>query len=351
MVYNPIGAFCGTERWIISMKILIFGGTGRISRDVVAVFLKNNFEVWTVNRGYRENLLGVNVILCDVNNYEKMRRELMPFRFDIIIDFLSYNLKDIIEKTNLFDYNIKKYIFISSATVYDTTDCYVVDEKSRIGNAYSNYATSKIECEKYLILKGLKDKFPYVIIRPSQTYDNNNVPLGIHGKNGTWQIIKRILEGKKIIIHGDGNTLWTMTRSIDFAQWLFDVVMTNNTVGEIFQITSSDSFSWNKIYSIVADELGRELKAIYLSSYSLAFLGKRFNLQELLLGDKARNIKFNNEKLQRISNYTEGKDMESGIRSVVREVLNNKALHKEDIEYDRWNDKVCELYNGIMITK
>ena len=44
------------------------------------------------------------------------------------------------------------------------------------------------------------------------------MPLGVHGNNGSYQVIKRMLTGKPIIIQGDGTSLWHMTFNEDFAK-------------------------------------------------------------------------------------------------------------------------------------
>lgn len=328
------------------MKILILGGTGRIGRAVSLRLIENGNEVYIVSRGNNAKVSIAKEILCDINDYQYWGKILKDNQFDIIIDFLSYELKDIELKVDLCaGGNIKKYIFISSATVYNTNKSMIVNEKSAVGNPFSLYANNKMLCEQYLVKKWENDHFPAIIIRPSQTYNEYIVPVGVHGKRGGWQSIKRIIEGKEVIIHGDGNTMWTVTRSCDFAAWLSDIVNTDELEGEIIQVTSDECMTWNEIYRIIADEVGRDLNAIHISSYSLAQMGKQFNLKETILGDKARNIIFDNTKLKKISQYSPIVDMETGIRDSVKYILAHKEYQCEDIEFDKWCNQICQVYH------
>ena len=80
--------------------------------------------------------------------------------------------------------------------------------------------------------------FPVTIVRPSHTYCERSVPVGLHGKNGSWQVLKRMMEGKHILVHGDGSSLWTLTWNEDFAQGFIGLLGHPKAIGETFQIMS-----------------------------------------------------------------------------------------------------------------
>ena len=42
-----------------------------------------------------------------------------------------------------------------------------------------------------------EEGFPVTIVRPSHTFDERSVPLGLHGAGGSWQVLKRMLEGSR----------------------------------------------------------------------------------------------------------------------------------------------------------
>ena len=127
--------------------------------------------------------------------------------------------------------------------------------------------------------------FPVTSVRPSHTYGERSVPVGVHGDNGSFQVLKRMLEGKPVIVPGDGTSLWTITFNEDFAEGFLGLMGNPHAIGEAFQITNDESLTWNQIYGIVADCLGVELKAYHVASEFLAAVGP-YDFTGSLIGDK-----------------------------------------------------------------
>ena len=111
------------------------------------------------------------------------------------------------------------------------------------------------------------------IVRPSHTYDERHIPLGVHGKNGFWQVIRRMMDGKPVIIQGDGTSLWTLTFNTDFAIRLYGPDGEPSCDRRSFPDHGSETLTWNQIYATIADALGVELKAYHVSSEFLAAAG------------------------------------------------------------------------------
>ena len=121
-----------------------------------------------------------------------------------------------------------------------------------------------------------EEGFPVTIVRPSHTYDERSIPLGVHGENGSWQVIKRMMEGKPVIIQGDGTSLWTLTFNRDFAAGYTGLMGNRHAIGEAFHITGDETLTWNQIYATIADALGVKLNAYYVASEFLAEAGKAY---------------------------------------------------------------------------
>ena len=185
-----------------------------------------------------------------------------------------------------------------------------------------------------------EEGFPVTIVRPSHTYDERNLPMGAHGDNGSWQIVKRMLEGKPVIIHGDGTSLWTITFNTDFAKGFIGLMGNAHAIGEAYHITSDESVTWNQIYAIVADELGVPLKAYYVPSGFLDDVGP-YDFRGGLLGDKANTVVFDNSKIKRaVPGFVCTVRADQGLRRTVRHMLATPALQKEDPAFDAWCDRV-----------
>ena len=188
-----------------------------------------------------------------------------------------------------------------------------------------------------------EEGFPVTIVRPSHTYDERNVPLGVHGKNGYWQVLKRMMEGKKVIIQGDGSSLWAVTFNKDFAIGFTGLMGNRHAIGEAFQITGDEILTWDQIYKTVADALGTELNAVHVSSEFLSQAGDKygFDFEGSLLGDKAVSVVFDNRKLKRlVPDMRTTVRFDQGVRISLDYVLSHPECQVEDPEFDAWCDRV-----------
>ena len=248
---------------------------------------------------------------------------------------------------SLFHGKTRQYIYISSASAYHKPAAgYVITEGTTLANPHWQYSRDKIACEEFLMRKYREEGFPVTIVRPSHTYDERNVPLGVHGKNGFWQVIKRMMEGKPVIIQGDGTSLWTLTFNEDFATGYIGLMGNRHAIGEAFQITGDETLTWNQIYATIADALGMELNAYHVSSDFLAAVGDPcgYDFEGSLIGDKAVSVVFDNSKLKRaVPDMRTTIRFDQGVRIALDYVLSHpEECQKEDPEFDAWCDKVIE---------
>ena len=329
------------------MKALFIGGTGTISTAIVKKLAADPmWEVWLLNRGNRADAVpeGVHQIICDVSDEAAAAKALEGMEFDTVCEFIGFTVDQVERDYRLFNGKTKQYIYISSASAYNKPAAsYVITEGTTLANPHWEYSRNKIKSEEFLMKKYREEGFPVTIVRPSHTYDERNVPLGVHGKKGYFQVVKRMLEGKPVIIQGDGTSLWTVTFNTDFAVGFTGLMGNRHAIGEAFQITSDETLTWNQIYQTIADALGVELKAYHVSSDYLSSVGDKygFDFEGSLTGDKSVSVVFDNSKLKRIV-----PDMKTtipfsrGVRIALDYVLNHPELQVEDPEFDEWCDKV-----------
>ena len=190
-----------------------------------------------------------------------------------------------------------------------------------------------------------EEGFPVTIVRPSHTYCERSIPLGVHGKNGSWQVIRRMQEGKPVIIHGDGTSLWHLTFNTDFAIGYTALMGNRHAIGEAFQITGDETLSWNQIYATIADALGVELHPYYVSSEFLAAVGDQYgyDLTGGLIGDKAVSVVFDNSKLKRLApDMTTYVPFHRGVRIALDYILAHPECQQEDPEFDAWCDRIID---------
>jgi nucleoside-diphosphate-sugar epimerase len=331
------------------MKALFIGGTGTISTAISRRLLDEGWELYLLNRGNRNgNFAGasgkIREIRADIKNDDEgeIAKKLGDLRFDVTADFIAFTRKDLERDYRLFKDKTNQYIFISSASAYQKPPAnYRIREDTPLANPFWEYSRNKIACEDFLLEMYRGKGFPVTIVRPSHTYDERGVPLGAHGKKGGWQVIKRMLEGKPVIIHGDGTSLWTMTASSDFARAFTGLMGNIHAIGEAVQITSGEVLTWNQIYETVAHVLGVPLKAVHISSEFLDQCGPGYNFLGGLIGDKANSVVFDNSKLKRlVPGFAATVRFDQGVRRSVEYVRSHRECQTEDPEFDAWCDRV-----------
>lgn len=327
------------------MKVLIIGGTGTISTAVSRKIVEKGYELYIINRGNGNDSLPshINFIKADINNEQEVSEKLSGMTFDVVCDFIAFVRPQLERDFRLFNGKTKQFIFISSASAYNKLPSdYVITEGTTLANPYWEYSRNKIECEEYLLKMYRDHGFPVTIVRPSHTYCEKSVPLGVHGNNGSWQVVKRMLEGKPVIIHGDGTSLWTMTDSRDFAVGFVGLFLNPHAIGEVFHITSDETLTWNQIYQKIADALGVKLNPYYVSSEFLASVSD-YDYTGSLIGDKSNSVVFDNTKLKRaVPEFKTSIRFDEGIKRTVEYVLLNKECQNDDEQFDKWCDRVIE---------
>lgn len=329
----------------INMKALFIGGTGTISSACTELFAKSGGELYLLNRGNRNDSLPENVhwIKGDINNEEDVAEKIAGMEFDVVADFIAYTVDHAERDFRLFNKKTRQYIFISSASAYQKPPLsYPVTESTPLVNPYWQYSRDKIRCEEYLMKKHREDGFPVTIVRPSHTYGERRLPLE------RWQVAKRMIEGKRVIIHGDGTTLWTLTHNSDFAKGFIGLMGNVHAIGDSFHITSDERLTWNQIYEIIADALGVELKAVHVPSEFLAACSMWDHMGPLI-GDKANNGIYDNTKIKRlVPGFVATTRFDQGVKRTVENILSNPELQEEDPEYDDWCDRVIEAMDNAL---
>lgn len=327
------------------MKALFIGGTGTISTAITRLIAQTEgWELYLINRGNRNNVLPDNVktITVDINDEEEVKKRIEGMTFDVVCDFIGFVKEQLERDYRIFKGKTRQFMYISSASAYEKplASPYIT-EGTALANPYWEYSRNKIACEDYLMKLYREEGFPVTIIRPSHTYDERNLPLAVHGKKGVWQVIKRMMEGKPVIVNGDGTTLWTVTHNSDFAKAFVGLMGNIHAIGEAFQITSDENLTWNQIHQIIADILGVEYKPYFVSSAFLAEVGPDYDFVGSLLGDKACTVIFDCSKVKRaVPGFVCTTRFDQGARKTIEYILAHNECQREDPEFDAWCDRV-----------
>ena len=326
------------------MKALIIGGTGTISSAVVCRLLEKKWEVCVLNRGTKPLPEGAVSIVADMNDEQLVAEKIKDMTFDVVCEFIGFVPAHVERDYRLFAGKTNQYIYISSASAYHKpARNYRITEGTSLANPYWQYSRDKIACEEFLMKMYRENGFPVTIVRPSHTYNEQKIPLGVHGKNGFWQVIRRMQAEKPVIIQGDGTSLWTLTFSTDFAVGFAGLMANPHAIGEAFHITGDETLSWNQIYETIAQALGVRLHPYHVASEFLHSVGPDYDYEGSLTGDKSVSVVFDNSKLKSaVPEFHPVICFAEGVRIALDYILAHPECQKEDPEFDRWCDKVID---------
>lgn len=326
------------------MKILLIGGSGTISSAVTQKLVSENHQVFVLNRGNNNDRLpsSVHVLVADMANENDVAEIIKDHFFDAVCEFIAFHHSQIERDIRLFSEKTNQYVFISSASAYHkpSVNPYIT-EGTTLANPYWQYSRDKIACEEVLWNAYRKNNFPMTIVRPSHTYDERHIPLGVHGKKGFWQVIQRMLENKPVIVQGDGTSLWTLTHNTDFAEGFVGLLGNPKALGEAFHITSDESLTWNQIYQEIAKALHVPLKLYHVTSDFLSAVGKQYDFEGSLIGDKSTTVIFDNSKLKSVvPTFSAKVPFRKGVRLTLEYLEKHPECKVLDAEFDLFCDQV-----------
>ena len=279
------------------MKVLFIGGTGKISSACTPLAAARGFEMYLLNRGQTDRPVppGVTVLNGDIRDRASATAALAGHTFDVVVDWIAFTPEQVETDLALFKGRVGQYIFISSASAYQTPPASLpATESTPLDNPYWLYSRNKIACEELLLREYRDNKFPMTIVRPSHTYDKTLFPF-----NGGYTTIHRMRQGKPVVIHGDGTSLWTMTHHTDFAKGFVGLLGNSRAIGDAFHITSDEWLNWNQIYEIFARAAG-VANPTYVHIPSDLINAYDPILGAGLLGDKANSMIFDNSTIKRL---------------------------------------------------
>ena len=278
------------------MKILFIGGTGNISTAVSRLAVSRGIELCLLNRGKRSpEIPGAKSLCADIQNTAEVSGLLGAQHWDVVVNWIAYSVADIERDLKLFRGKTGQYIFISSASAYQKPPaCPVVTESTPLANPFWEYSRKKIACEERLNGAYRTEGFPITIVRPSLTYDKV-IPVAIGG-GSDFTIVERMRQGKPVVVHGDGTSLWTVTHSEDFAKGFVGLLGHPQALGHAFHITSDEVLTWDQIYQAVADAAGVKAHIVHVASDFICKVDPNF--VGGLLGDKAHSLIFDNSKIK-----------------------------------------------------
>jgi nucleoside-diphosphate-sugar epimerase len=328
------------------MKVLFVGGTGVISSACSRLAVKRGMELYLLNRGKTERPIpeGAHALHGDIHDRASVERALGGATFDAVVDWIVFAPEQLEADIALFRGRTGQYVFISSASAYQKPISHLpITESTPLYNPYWAYSRNKIACEERLVRAYREDGFPITIVRPSHTYDRTKVPL-----MGHYTDIDRMRKGKKVVVHGDGTSLWVLTHHEDFAKGFVGLLGNDHAIGQAVQITSDEVLNWNQIYTIVGHAAGVEPQIVHVPSDVIATFDAEVGAG--LLGDKAHSVIFDNSKLKRlVPDFVAAIPFSQGAREIVEWFDADPARQVVDAQVDDLIERIISSFTGFHV--
>jgi len=328
----------------MALRILMIGGTGLISSASTRLAVERGLDVTVLNRGTsatRPLPDDAELVQADIRDPESVRAALGDREFDAVVDWVAFTPEHVATDVELFTGRTGQYVFISSASAYQTPpERLPVTESTPLRNPYWQYSRDKIACEDLLVSAYRDTGFPVTIVRPSHTYDRTSVPL-----DGGWTSVERMRQGKEVVVHGDGTSLWTLTHHEDFARGLVPLLGDPRVLGDAFHITSDDVLTWDQIVRALGAAAGVEPRIVHVPSDVIAAADPEWGAG--LLGDKAHSMVFDTTKVRRVvPEFTTTIRFEQGAREIVAWHDADPARRTVDARMDALMDDLVERFRA-----
>jgi nucleoside-diphosphate-sugar epimerase len=325
------------------LRVLFIGGTGIISSACARVAVAHGIDLAVLNRGRSTNRplpAGVTTLVADIREPRSVREKIKDLDFDAVVDWVAFMPEQVQADIELFAGRTRQYVFISSASAYQTPPARVpVTESTPLRNPFWAYSRAKIACEDLLVAAYREQGFPVTIVRPSHTYDQTSVPF-----DGGWTVLGRMLAGQPVIVPGDGTSLWTLTHHEDFARAFVPLLGHQRTLGEAIHITSDDVLTWNQIAQALAAALGVTARLMHVPSDAIAAADPDWGAG--LLGDKAHSMIFDNAKVRGlVPGWRAVIPFEQGAREIADWYLADPARQVTDTRLDAVMDKLAVTWS------
>ncbi|MDA0336819.1 MAG: SDR family oxidoreductase [bacterium] len=326
------------------MKVLFIGGTGTISTACTALAAARGIELYLLNRGQRQVDLppGVQVLKGDINEDRAGAAALLAkHTFDVVVDWIAFRVGQVERDIELFGGRTGQFIFISSASAYQKPITHHrITEATPLANPFWQYSRDKIACEDRLMQEYRQNGFPMTVVRPSHTYGPASLPTAV---GGGATVVSRIRAGKKVIVHGDGESLWVMTHNTDFAKAFVGLLGHPKSIGHAFQITSDEVLTWNQIYASIGRACGAVPQMVHVPSDLIHHFDPATGAG--LLGDKACSVVFDNSKVRElVPDYVATVPFARGVEQCITWLDAEPARLQVDAQKDAMLERIIAAY-------
>lgn len=243
------------------MRILILGGTGKISTGITRLLIDRGDDVVLFNRGTTDSLLdgGYTTITgdrrADLPGFEKQIGE--AGIFDCVIDMICYTPEEAESAIRAFSGRTGHYIFTSSVDAYTkpAASYPITEDAERRPPKEFLYGYNKARCEDLLFAAHEAGKLAVTSIRPGHTYGEGGNNL-IHPPGFGNVYLDRMKQGMPIILHGNGQSVWPTCHRDDVAVAFVGAIGNEEAMGRGYHVAGEELMTWQQYHERIARAMG-----------------------------------------------------------------------------------------------
>jgi nucleoside-diphosphate-sugar epimerase len=240
------------------MKILVIGGSGVISTAVTQQLVDRGDAVTVFNRGqtpsrFRGEVNRLTGDRTDHPAFEQAVRASGPW--DCVIDMICSDPADAASLARAACGTVGQVIFCSTTNVYPKpADRYPVAPEHRLGAAYKN-GIDKAACEALHRESADSGGYALTIIRPGHTYGEGNGQV-LNSIGADSSLLDRFRRGRPVIVHGDGQGLWSALHADDVAACFVAAAGNRVAYGKTYNATGETWMTWDQYHHAITEALG-----------------------------------------------------------------------------------------------
>lgn len=324
------------------LNILLLGGTGAIGTHLANTLLERGHTISITSRKYRKTRNCLNYIQGNAHDNSFLSKILAQHNYDVCVDFMSYTTQEFSRRIDLLLSSIKQYVYISSGRVYSNENEIITEKTPRLldvscDNEFlltDEYALTKARQENILFNSKYAN---WTIIRPYITYSENRLQLGVMEKE---QWLYRALNGRDIVFSNDiAQHYTTMTYGKDVASGIASICGNRQALGEIFNITTSESIQWIDVLK----EYDRICKSHHLNIHFKLCPQSMYlntNSQYQVKYDRYFDRKFDNSKISKFINTSNFVSVKQGLSLCLESFIKKPQFNHYDMRGEVIRDTI-----------
>jgi nucleoside-diphosphate-sugar epimerase len=229
-------------------RALFIGGPGTISRGAIGALVEAGWDVRVLTHP-KDPIpdLGARFMWGDRADEAALRAACDEVRPDVVIDTCAYTTDQVTQALDLFAAPGRQYVFVSTVDVFGyPLSRLPVRESDEHREPNSPYALAKRDCEALVSAAGTEGRVAVTIIRPGYSMGPRFV-IGFFSRQGGRTMLRRLREGRPIVVPGDGSTLFQPGTGFDTGRLMARVVGEPRAYGRVFtcagpQVITHDAY-------------------------------------------------------------------------------------------------------------